>query len=581
MSTEVEAPRPSGRPSPRRHRRPGRRRAPTPTGSTCPPRSSSSCSFVVPTFSSFFFSLTRWDLSTWEFIGLDNYVAFFQESALITGLKNTLIYAVVTCGLKVVLGMLLALLLTSQIIARGYLRSVVFFPVLVSTIGVGLTFQVLMDPRASSTTGWPLVGINGPAWLVDPKTALLSVALVDVWKGVGLATVIFIAGIVSIPREYFEAAASDGATAWQRFWKIILPLSRAGDHHRDHPGADRRPAVLRPHLGDDPGRPGFTSDVIASVIYKQYQAGFYGLSTAGNVVLFLLVTAIVFPLFRFLTSRRSTDEHETAPLAGPARDRAVRGRLLRSLRLHLVHGGQDPDRSRRAPVLAAHHLGAAPELQDALAARDYMLVIAFINSIVLTVVSVTVLVVLSAMVAYVAQRRQSRWSGVVNFLVLCGLIIPPAVVPTVWVLQSLGLFKTLTGLIFIEIAFGLAFCILLFQAFIATIPRDLDEAAIIDGAGPIRLFFKVIFPLLRSVMVTVIIVQSVAIFNDFANPLYFLPGDENATVQLTVFNFQSQFPTQYNLLFADILLITIPPLLLFLFLNKRIVEGMTAGAVKG
>ena len=218
---------------------------------------------------------------------------------------------------------------------------------------------------------------------------------------------------------------------------------------------------------------------------------------------------------------------------------------------------------------------------DALRARDYMLVIAFINSIVLTVVSVAVLVVLSAMVAYVAQRRQSRWSGMVNFLVLCGLIIPPAVVPTVWVLQSLGLFKTLTGLIFIEIAFGLAFCILLFRAFIASIPRDLDEAAIIDGAGPMRLFFKVIFPLLRSVMVTVIIVQSVAIFNDFANPLYFLPGDENATVQLTVFNFQSQFSTQYNLLFADILLITIPPLLLFLFLNKRIVEGMTAGAVKG
>jgi raffinose/stachyose/melibiose transport system permease protein len=219
--------------------------------------------------------------------------------------------------------------------------------------------------------------------------------------------------------------------------------------------------------------------------------------------------------------------------------------------------------------------------RDALATRDYMLVIAFINSIVLTVVSITVLVVLSAMVAYVVQRRRSRWSGVVNFLVLCGLIIPPAVVPTVWVLQSLGLFKTLTGLIFIEIAFGLAFCILLFRAFIATIPRDLDEAAIIDGAGPVRLFFKVIFPLLRSVMVTVIIVQSVVIFNDFANPLYFLPGDENATVQLTVFNFQSQFSTRYNLLFADILLITIPPLLLFLFLNKRIVEGMTAGAVKG
>jgi raffinose/stachyose/melibiose transport system permease protein len=197
------------------------------------------------------------------------------------------------------------------------------------------------------------------------------------------------------------------------------------------------------------------------------------------------------------------------------------------------------------------------------------------------VASVAILVVLAAMVAYVVQRRQSRWNGLINFLVLSGLIIPPAVVPTVWVLQRLGLFKTLGGLILIEVAFGLSFCILLFRAFIASIPRDLDEAAIIDGAGPVRLFFKVIFPLLRSVIVTVVIVQSVIIFNDFAYPLYFLPGDENATVQLTVFNFQSQFNTQYNLLFADILLITIPPLLLYLFLNRRIVEGLTAGAVKG
>jgi raffinose/stachyose/melibiose transport system permease protein len=219
--------------------------------------------------------------------------------------------------------------------------------------------------------------------------------------------------------------------------------------------------------------------------------------------------------------------------------------------------------------------------RDALVARDYLLVIAFINSIVLTVASVAILVVLAAMVAYVLQRRQSRWNGLVNFLVLSGLIIPPAVVPTVWVLQELGLFKTLSGLILIEVAFGLSFCILLFRAFIAAIPRDLDQAAIIDGAGPTRLFFKIIFPLLRSVIVTVIVVQSVAIFNDFTNPLYFLPGDENATVQLTVFNFQSQYSTQYNLLFADILLITIPPLLMYMFLNKRIVEGMTAGAVKG
>jgi raffinose/stachyose/melibiose transport system permease protein len=219
--------------------------------------------------------------------------------------------------------------------------------------------------------------------------------------------------------------------------------------------------------------------------------------------------------------------------------------------------------------------------QDVLAKRDFMLVTAFINSTVITVVSITILVILAAMVAWVLQRRRSRWNGLVNFLVLSGLIIPPAVVPTIWVLQGLGLFKTLPGLILIEVAFGLSFCVMLFRAFISSIPRELDEAAVIDGCGPVRLFFRVIFPLLRSVIVTVIVVQSVAIFNDFQNPLYFLPGDANATVQLTLFNFQSQFATNYNLLFMNILLITIPPFVMYLFFNRQIVAGMTAGAVKG
>ena len=219
--------------------------------------------------------------------------------------------------------------------------------------------------------------------------------------------------------------------------------------------------------------------------------------------------------------------------------------------------------------------------QEVLSARKFMLVTAFIISTILTVVSVAILVILAAMVAWVLQRRRSRWNPLINFLILSGLIIPPAVIPTIWVLQGLGLFKTLAGLIFIEVAFGLSFCILLFRAFISSIPKELDEAAVIDGCGPVRLFFRVVFPLLKSVIVTVIVVQSVSIFNTFQNPLYFLPGDANATVQLTLFNFQSQFTTAYNLLFMNILLITIPPLVMYLFFNRQIVAGMTAGAVKG
>ncbi|HVH94584.1 MAG TPA: carbohydrate ABC transporter permease, partial [Nocardioidaceae bacterium] len=227
------------------------------------------------------------------------------------------------------------------------------------------------------------------------------------------------------------------------------------------------------------------------------------------------------------------------------------------------------------------HFVLFENLKEALSANDYLMIIAFINSLILTVVSVAAMVLLGAMVAYVWQRRASRLNGAIGILVLAGLIVPPAVVPTIWVLQKVGLFKTMPGLILVEIAFGLPFCILLFRAFIASVPRDLDEAATVDGAGPVQIFFRIIFPVLRSVMMTVIILQTVFVYNDFQNPLYFLPGTENATIQVTLLSFQSQFTTQYNLLFANILLVTIPPLIMFLFFNRKIVEGMAAGSVKG
>jgi raffinose/stachyose/melibiose transport system permease protein len=281
------------------------RRSPYPTWFFLPAAVIYGVLFLWPTLTSFYYSLTRWSLFDATFIGLDNFVQFFREPFLVQGLINTVIYAVLTSGLKVVLGMMLALLLTSNIIARGYLRSVVFFPVLVSTVGVGITFTVLMHPtQGMINEGLALLGIQGPGWLVDPRLALISVALVDVWKGVGLATVIYIAGLVAIPQDYYEAARIDGATKWQNFWYVTLPLSRPAT----------ATVITLSFIGGlrtfdliwamTKGGPGFASDTIASVIYKQYQSGFFGLSTAGNVVLFILIGILVFPLNWFLNRRQ-------------------------------------------------------------------------------------------------------------------------------------------------------------------------------------------------------------------------------------------------------------------------------------
>ncbi|MFX3631452.1 MAG: carbohydrate ABC transporter permease [Candidatus Pristimantibacillus sp.] len=220
--------------------------------------------------------------------------------------------------------------------------------------------------------------------------------------------------------------------------------------------------------------------------------------------------------------------------------------------------------------------------RDVLAASDYMLVRAFYNSILLTVLSVATLVIVSAMAGFVLHRREGgRFSSFLNFLVLAGLMIPPAIVPTIWVLDSISLFKTLAGITLVEVALHFPFAAILYKAFVGTLPREVDESAMIDGAGGWRLFYSIIFPLLKPVTSTIIVLESINVFNDFVNPLYFFPGSANATVQLTLYNFMSRFTTSWNLLFADIVLISIPMLILFIFFNKKIVAGMTAGAVKG
>jgi raffinose/stachyose/melibiose transport system permease protein len=220
-------------------------------------------------------------------------------------------------------------------------------------------------------------------------------------------------------------------------------------------------------------------------------------------------------------------------------------------------------------------------LRQVITFGDNRMLLALWNSTLLTVGSVTLIVLFSALVAHVMHRRADRMAAVVGSFMLAGLIIPPAVVPTVFLLQWLGLYKTLLGMIMVDVAYSMPFAVLVFRAFMGSIPRELDEAAIMDGASPLRVFFSIILPLMRPAIVTVVVTSSVTIFNDFVGPLYFLPGNKNVTAPLTLFSFTSQFASQWNLLFADVIVITIIPLIVFIFFQRQLVSGMTSGAIKG
>lgn len=257
--------------------------------------------FVIPTFGSFFYSFTHWTLKDWTFIGFDNYRTFFSEPSLRIGLTNTLIYGFGTCAGKVVIALLLAVLLTKEMKVQQYLRTVIFFPTMLSALAVGLTFKSLMHPsRGLINTALALVGIHGPNWLTNEHLALFSVMGIDVWKGLGVSTLIYITGIQSISRDYYEVARIDGASGRQIFRYITLPMIRTSMNSvitLSLIAGLRNFDLMWATTG---GGPGFATELMTTVTYRMFASGLYGLSTVGNVVLFLIIMAIAFPLYGYL-----------------------------------------------------------------------------------------------------------------------------------------------------------------------------------------------------------------------------------------------------------------------------------------
>jgi len=260
--------------------------------------------FLVPMAISFYFSLTVWGFDGFEFTGLDNFRAFFTNRNLSIAMTNTIIFAVLTMLGKLFFAFFIAIFVTSKIKTKNFLRAVVFFPTLVSGVAIGLTFSALMHPSRGLINA--VIGFfGGPEvnWLGNVDLALYSVIMVDIWRGVGIATVIFVAGLQAIDRNYYEAASIDGANSWQQLRTITLPLVRPAMNTiiiLAFIGGMRSFDLIWAMTG---GGPGFATEVMASTIYKQFAAGFFGLSTAGNVIMLVMIAIMVLPLHRFLVRK--------------------------------------------------------------------------------------------------------------------------------------------------------------------------------------------------------------------------------------------------------------------------------------
>jgi len=203
------------------------------------------------------------------------------------------------------------------------------------------------------------------------------------------------------------------------------------------------------------------------------------------------------------------------------------------------------------------------------------------NSLILTTISIFFLVVFGASAAYPLARR-SKWSPLFYFF-LSGIMVPfqLAMLPLYRLMKVIDLINTFTGVIFIYTAVSLPMVIFLYTGFIKGINRELEEAALVDGAGKLRMFWQIIFPLLKPVTSTVIIMNIMSLWNDFFMVLLFLPKKEMRTLQLSIFTFVGQYNTKLNLVMAAVILSILPMITVFLLLQKQFIKGIAGGAVKG
>jgi len=200
----------------------------------------------------------------------------------------------------------------------------------------------------------------------------------------------------------------------------------------------------------------------------------------------------------------------------------------------------------------------------------------FRNTMLLGVPAVGGMTLLGALAAWVFARSRSRLMGLLYYFAIGGILIPPAIVPSIYVMRGLGIQGTRIGLMLFYIGIWIAFAIFLMTGFVKTIPRELEEAARIDGAGFITTFTKIILPLLVPVLATVIFIMLLFVWNDFVYAFFLLKGIDNRTLVLGLFNFVSgyEFVIRWNLVFADVVLTSVPLVLLFLFTQRYVVSGL-------
>lgn len=205
----------------------------------------------------------------------------------------------------------------------------------------------------------------------------------------------------------------------------------------------------------------------------------------------------------------------------------------------------------------------------------------YTNSLIITVISVLLILVFGSMTGIVISRRNDRAGNILYYYFVFGLTATMQIVTTYALILKMHLYGTYLSVIMALTAINLPFAVMTFSSYVRGIPREIDEAAIMDGCNIFQLIFKILMPIMKPITITNLIIAAIGIWNNFQVPLYLMSSSERSTIPMMVFNFYGLYSRNWNYVFAALVITVLPIIILYLCLQKYIVEGMTAGAVKG
>ncbi|MFJ4166906.1 carbohydrate ABC transporter permease [Microbacterium sp. NPDC089698] len=262
--------------------------------------------FIVPFVLNIPFAFTQWTAYSPEikFNGLDNFLFLWKNGTLGNAVVVTLAYAVIAMAVQNGIAMSLALTLRKTTRINSVYRSIFFLPVLISPLAAGFIWRGIVDPQGplNAVIAWIVPGFDY-AWLGHPISALVTVAFIDGWKWSGIATLVYIAGLNSIPDELMEAASLDGAGPWKRFWRISFPLLAPAFTFNIATTLIGALSAYDVIASTTSGGPGNSTTTINVALQQQFGSSFYGTASSLGLTVTILVIAIAVPLVSWLRKR--------------------------------------------------------------------------------------------------------------------------------------------------------------------------------------------------------------------------------------------------------------------------------------